>query len=604
MSKKLFVINILILFLFVITACASAVDQSSQGEEDAQWAEIVSRGTLLVGTAADYPPFSYVNNGGQLDGFDVALIRDIARRLGLTAEISNFAFEGVISAVYINQIDVGIAALSVTPDRQNFVDFTNLYFAGQEGILAKSDGPVTSINTLDQFGSYRVAAQRGSVYQDYIQKNLVDAGRLDSANFFVYEQPSDAVRDLREGRVDLVVLDLLPAQEFVDGRIVRLVGQGLIPQQFALAVKKVSMLTEKINKALAEAQSDGTINMMDAAFLNGDMSSIPPAPTSGGGSNPPPTENFDPDCVYGMEWVAYLNYDDQNMTYPPVLQPGESFSKGWRLRNTGTCDWDTSFYLSFAGGNVPAAQMNGKGTAMPTNVPVGGEVDVYVDFIAPTYPGIYQGFWQMTQPNGTPFGMTVYAGISIPGNYTEPSINYFYTDPNEVKTGGCTVVYWDVSGEVNNVTLTNNSGASVWDPAPVNGNYKECYDNAGSYYFRLTVTGPGGTAVKDTVVVVKQKEPPKPQLPEIMTFGVRPREILLGNCATFTWDVRNANSVVLSRDGEQIGSYGANGTMQDCPPSAGQLTYKLTAKNGDGSDSATASLLVNGPPKPEPRLQR
>ena len=61
-----------------------------------------------------------------------------------------------------------------------------------------------------------------------------------------------------------------------------------------------------------------------------------------------------------MAWVADLSYDDDNMKNPPVLQPGEPFQKGWRVRNTGTCTWDNSYSLNYVRGNQYGAQMNGQ----------------------------------------------------------------------------------------------------------------------------------------------------------------------------------------------------------------------------------------------------
>jgi hypothetical protein len=66
-----------------------------------------------------------------------------------------------------------------------------------------------------------------------------------------------------------------------------------------------------------------------------------------------------------MAWVADLSYDDQNMTAPPVMFPGQPFQKSWRVQNIGTCTWDSSYFLAFARGNAPGAGMGGM---LPVNV--------------------------------------------------------------------------------------------------------------------------------------------------------------------------------------------------------------------------------------------
>ena len=69
-----------------------------------------------------------------------------------------------------------------------------------------------------------------------------------------------------------------------------------------------------------------------------DLEPIPPDPVPPAPGNPPELEN----CVNSMGWVADLSYDDQNMTAPPVMFPGQPFTKSWRIRNTGTCTWDST----------------------------------------------------------------------------------------------------------------------------------------------------------------------------------------------------------------------------------------------------------------------
>jgi len=98
------------------TAEPVLTDMAEPVTEDA-WPRIQAAGKMVVGTAADYPPFAYYNGGFQLDGFDIALMREIGQRLGVDVEIKDMAFDGLGGALLLNQIDVAIAALSVTPER-------------------------------------------------------------------------------------------------------------------------------------------------------------------------------------------------------------------------------------------------------------------------------------------------------------------------------------------------------------------------------------------------------------------------------------------------------------------------------------------------------
>lgn len=483
------------------TAAPPPTDTPAAAASD-PWTVIQETGILRVGTAADYPPFSFYNDDGQLDGFEVALIRDLAGRLGLTAEVQDFAFDGLIGAVYIDQIDVAIAAISITPERSSLVDFTSLYYTGSDGILARPDSGI-KVNTPNDMAGKRVATQRGTAYEEWVQTSLVEPGLITSEQYFAYDRPENAVRDLKEDRVDLVILDLLPAREAAQDGSVILAGSSLIPQQFAMANPKGSQITAELNRALSEAQADGTVGRLVQEYLK---VSAPPPPVNTPTPLPqPPATPVPPACVNGMALVADLSYPDQNMTNPPVVQPGTAFAKGWRVRNTGTCNWDPSFRLVYQYGNVPAAQMSGNPVAVPSVVPPGGEVDLYANLVAPFTPGVYQGFWQMVAPDGVRFGQTVWVGIWVPGAQptlpVQPDIANFYTSPGSIPAGQCAVLGWTVRGDVSTVDLTLGN-TMVWRDAPFSGTHEECLGRAGTYRYTLTASGPGGTVAENVTVSV------------------------------------------------------------------------------------------------------
>ncbi len=151
----------------------------------------------------------------------------------------------------------------------------------------------------------------------------------------------------------MVVLDLLPAQDFVKQGGVKLVGQGLSQQSFAIAMPQTSVaLRDQINRALGELLADGTLAALYQQYGLNATGMIPvPTPTPA----PQPTATVPPPpCVDGMVLVQQLNLDDRNMAAPPIMPPGQQFSKGWRIRNTGTCTWDSSYRLVYVQGNTPA----------------------------------------------------------------------------------------------------------------------------------------------------------------------------------------------------------------------------------------------------------
>jgi polar amino acid transport system substrate-binding protein len=195
------------------TAKPIATDTAKPVTEDA-WPRIQAASKMVVGTAADYPPFSYYTPDFKVDGFDVALIREIGQRLGVDVEIKDMAFEGLGGALQLNQIDVAIAALSVTPEREAVIDFTTVYYVGEDAILASEEAQIV-ISSVEEMAGFRVGVQRATVYEDWLRTSLVGTGLMPENDLLVYGQIEQAVRDVMNGRVDLVVLDLLPAQVYV-----------------------------------------------------------------------------------------------------------------------------------------------------------------------------------------------------------------------------------------------------------------------------------------------------------------------------------------------------------------------------------------------------
>ena len=610
MKTSLRVFIFITIFALVLSACASQELTPTSPPTADEWSAIKASGVLRVGTAADYPPFSYFNSTGQMDGFDVALIRELGRRLGVTVQINDFAFESLGDALFLDQIDAAIAAITITPDRAQQVDFTNLYFSGREGVLARQDFPVDQLTSSADLIGMRLATQRGTVYEEWVYDNLIDPGLITVDQFFVYDKPENAVRDLRENRVDLVLMDELPAREAAtDG--LKIVSSGLVQQQFAITVAKGSNLTTELNRVLAEAQNDGTVGNLAEFYLKIDEETadqVTEEPT------PPPVQPTvtpvqptapPPACVNGLAYVDDLSYDDQNMSNPPVVQPGQQFVKGWRVRNTGTCNWDPSFMLTYVRGNVPAAQMNGIPTPVPTIVTPGNTVDIWVNLVSPLAPGTYQGFWQMRAPNGTFFGQTVWVGITVPGAQPTPApekpwIASFIASPTSMNTGECTNLSWTVGGAVDLVELKRD-GTKLWDQAPVIANYKDCLDREGAFTYELTAAGVGGSTRSTVVVTVTAYQPPQPEIPTIYEFRAQPTEILIGETVTLFWTTGNTASVDLYRNGELIASMlPPNGSWGDTPPMTGQVTYSVVARNV--TTDVQVDLLVSViPAGPSPR---
>lgn len=576
------------------------------------WQRAQQAGRLVVGVAADYPPFQYYDENFRLAGFDIDLMQAIGQRLGVAIEFNDFAFDGLGPALVLGQLDVAIAAISVTPERQQLVDFSNVYYVGEDAVLVPADSPVRIASSQD-LANLRVAVQRGSVYETYVRQTLVAPGLLPEGNLLLYADIEQAVTDLRRGLADAAMLDLVPAQRFAGQGGVRIAAQGFNRQRLAIALPKgETALRRAINDALAALQAEGLVARLAAQHLALDPGEVLPVPPPEPEPTPipdlpTPTPAPPAACLDGMAWVADLSFDDQAMNAPPLLAPGQRFVKGWRVRNAGTCTWDSRYFLDFVRGNVPAAQMGGQRVFVQGTVPPNGLYDFYVELTAPTTPGGYQGFWQMANAQGVRFGETVWVGIRVPAAPTPtpvptlppaPGIN-FTVDRTAIRAGECVAFAWNV---VNVQAVYFHSEFQRWEDGGVAGQASrtECPAVTTTYFLRV-VGRDGSVQVRQITVTVT----PAANAPVIARFLANPPgPIALGQCVNLDWAVQGEVSrVTLSRGGVVLwDSAPVSGTLQECPP-VGVHTYQLAASGPGGTSQGVVTLVVNAPtaaPPPPP----
>ncbi len=563
------------------------------------WTRIQETGKLIVGTSADYPPFEYYDENFQITGFDPALITAIADDLGLTVEMHDMAFDGLGAALYLGEIDVAIAAISVTPERASLIDFSPVYYVSEAVVLGPANSVSGPIKNLTDLASLRIGVQRGSIYQDQLEDTLVKAGLTPETNIFVYTSIDKAVEDLQAGLVDVVVLDALVAEDYVKSGGVKIVSDDLGREQYAIAYAKGStQLQTAVNNSLVKLQQTGVVSQLLKEYLGVEPGAAIPLPTP----TPPvaaatPIPPVLPTCLDGMQWVADLSYDDQNMTAPPLVKPGEPFRKGWRVLNSGTCTWDSSYTLGFVQGNRPGALMGGQPVSIQGTVAPGQTYDLYVDLVAPLQPGIYQGVWQMHNGQGKGFGARIWVGVTVAGvtpppvvatQTPSPNIN-FTVDRTSIKSGECVNFSWNVNN-VNAVYFYRDG--QNWENNGVagQGSRQECPGQTTTYYLRV-VKQDNSVETRQIRIDVQAA----PNAPHVDQFSVDPAgQITTGQCVTLRWSVSgDVNQMKITRNGGDIWNNAPiSGSVQDCPPGAGDYNYGVEATGPGGTSRANQHIQV------------
>ena len=226
--------------------------------------DVLADGVLNVGTNAEFPPFEFVGDDGEPDGFDMALVKAIAEKLGVEVQVVIVEFDSLVASIG-SKIDIAIAGMTVTDERKAMVDFSDNYYEAVQYVIVPADSDIAQAADLE---GKNIGVQLGTT-GDFIVEDIKDATASQ------YNKAVDAVNDLRNGRVDAVIIDKNPAQVFGEqfkDEVKLFDGEspefGFEKEYYAIAMPKGDeALAKKINDALAELKSDGTFDELVSQYI-------------------------------------------------------------------------------------------------------------------------------------------------------------------------------------------------------------------------------------------------------------------------------------------------------------------------------------------------
>ena len=229
---------------------AAAADTEGETAEAGE-VTTVTEGILTMGTNAAFPPYEYYE-GDTVVGIDAEIAQAIAEKLGLSLEIVDMDFNSIITAVQSGKVDVGIAGMTVDPDRLENVDFTDSYATGVQVVIVTEDSDIASVDDLE---GKLIGTQEGTTGWSYCSEDYGDDMVIP------YTNGATAVQALLDGKVDCVVIDQQPALSFVEANEgLKILETEYAVEDYAIAVSKDNTaLRDAINTALNELIEDGTV---------------------------------------------------------------------------------------------------------------------------------------------------------------------------------------------------------------------------------------------------------------------------------------------------------------------------------------------------------
>lgn len=230
---------------------------------------IKKAGKLVLGTSADYAPYEFVlikDGKNEVVGFDIEIAKEIAKDLGVTLEIKNMDFKGLLPALKTGQVDMVISGMTPTDDRKKEVDFSKIYYRAVQSVVVRA-ADKDKYKTVDNLTGKRVGAQSTSI-QEGIAKEQVKNAKVTSL-----AKIPELVLSLKTNKVDAVIMEYPVAKGHVDKNADLAISDIKVGDEdggSAIGVQKGQEdLVAAIDKTIDRLVSEGKIDkfVVDATSL-------------------------------------------------------------------------------------------------------------------------------------------------------------------------------------------------------------------------------------------------------------------------------------------------------------------------------------------------
>lgn len=217
--------------------------------------------TIIVGTEAGFAPYEYMK-GNDVVGIDMDIAQAIADHLGKELEIKNMDFDGALLEVQNGTVDFVAAGVSISEDRAEVMDFSIEYVDSTEVVVVNRENP--TVGDLDDLDNKIIGVQQGNIADFWVEENI------SAKEIKRYTRFAQATEDLKNGKIDCIVMDQFPAEDMVAANSDLTILDGvLFEDKYAIAVKKGNKeLLDDINTVIEQLKADGKIEEFTANHTN------------------------------------------------------------------------------------------------------------------------------------------------------------------------------------------------------------------------------------------------------------------------------------------------------------------------------------------------
>jgi len=247
---------------------------------------IMANGKIVNAVDPEYPPFSFIGESNELEGFDIDVAKEFAKRLGVEIETVTPGWDIITAGKWAGRWDVCIGSMTATKERAEVLDFPAQYYYTQARIVVHKDN--TSIHGPADLTGKRIGVQVATTYENYLNRNLeIDAEgappveyQIENPQIVSFDEQTLAADDLSLGdgiRLDAMVGDVLTATEYINkGAPLKIVGEPLFYEPIAVAIDKGDPeLAAKVAEIIGDLHADGTLTRLSKARLGVDITQPP-----------------------------------------------------------------------------------------------------------------------------------------------------------------------------------------------------------------------------------------------------------------------------------------------------------------------------------------
>lgn len=249
MYKQILPLLVLAIAVFaaVIAGCTGTAPAADTGSVNTP--PVTEKAVYIIGIDTDYPPYTFLDENGNPQGFDVECAKWIANDQGINIEFKVVPWEGIINELLNNNIDMIYSGMSITPERSALVKFSDIYWVTNYGVAVRKN----SLVTIDQImnGTAKIGAPKGTTTAEWIQKELIDSGKMPPEKLILYDTFPQALEALEYARIDAAIYDTPVVIESIDGKYLDFIGTIESGEKFGIAVRKDdAQLLSKLNAGL------------------------------------------------------------------------------------------------------------------------------------------------------------------------------------------------------------------------------------------------------------------------------------------------------------------------------------------------------------------